>query len=869
MAEGQAPRFLVVIGASAGGIDALSVLVAGLPSEFAAPIVVAQHLDPSRPSHLQQILARRTPLPVRIVTTTEHLESGVIYVVPANRHVTITDGGVSVRNGDIAGPRPSIDLLLSSAAQVYGEQLIAVVLTGQGADGAAGAREVHSAGGTVIIQNPETAPYPAMPLSLAPTDVDIIANVENIGAMLHDLTSGVQIGMRPAEERAMRTFLDQLRERSGIDFNGYKTPTIMRRLQRRMVATGSERLTDYLRYLQSHNEEYQRLVSSFLIKVTEFFRDAELFDYLRDHVLPELIVDAAGRDNELRLWSAGCATGEEAYSLAILISDLLGNEIDRYNVRIFATDLDNDAVIFARRGIYPASALANMPPELIDRYFTKVNGEFEVKKSVRALTIFGQHDLGQRAPFPRIDLALCRNVLIYFTTDLQKRALQLFAFSLRDGGYLALGKAETTSPLAEYFTPEEPTLKIYRRQGDRILIPPGRIRDSVPMIPIRPQKIARVPSMQDPARVQREAPRTRSPREKAEAVLLNLPVGIVIVDQRYDIQTINTAGRRIFGIHAAAIGEDFVHQAQTVASAPLRAAIDAAFRGQIPAASTEFAATEVATGDVRYLDLACYPQKLDGGHEAVDSVLLVATDVTDRANERRNLAESVGRQREETERLAALMRRLTETNRQLLAANQELSNNNIELRNANEEFLVASEEAQAATEEIETLNEELQATNEELETLNEELQATVEELNTTNDDLQARTVELQDLAVSLEGQRRDSEDERDRLTALLGTSDAAIVINAEGGILMANAQYVEVFGGALVPFTVEDEDRQPLMPGATPQGRIARGESFTMVVTAQGADGMRRRFEAIGTPIRGGDSHGGVITLREIATRRD
>jgi two-component system CheB/CheR fusion protein len=391
---------------------------------------------------------------------------------------------------------------------MYGEQLIAVILTGNGTDGAAG--------GTGIIQNPETAPFPAMPLSLAPTDVDIIAHVENIGAILIDLISGIRVTARPTEERALRTFLDQLRERSGIDFNSYKMPTIMRRLQRRMVATGSERLTDYIRYLQGHNEEYQRLVSSFLIKVTEFFRDAELFSYLRDHVLPELIAEARNHDNELRFWSAGCATGEEAYSLAILVSDLLGEDLDRFNVRIFATDLDNDAVTFARRGIYPASTLANVPQDMVDRYFTRVNGEFEIRKQVRALTVFGQHDLGQRAPFPRIDVALCRNVLIYFTTELQKRALQLFAFSLRDNGFLVLGKAETTSPLGEYFALEHPQLKIYRRQGDRILIPLARIRDTAPILPIRAVTNPRLSPQIDPVRMQRDTQRALPAREVRE-----------------------------------------------------------------------------------------------------------------------------------------------------------------------------------------------------------------------------------------------------------------------------------------------------------------------------------------------------------------
>ncbi len=859
---------LVVVGSSAGGIEALSTLVGTLPADFAAPVVIAQHIDPARRSHLAEILGRRGPLPVRTVEGTMLMKPGVIYVVPANRQVEITDRHVRLREDATSGPHPSVDLLLSSGAESYGEQLIAVILTGSGSDGTAGARAVNAAGGTVIIQNPETASYPAMPRSLAPTTVDIIADIEQIGAILHDLVTGGRVIIRPTEERALRAFLEQLRARSGIDFNGYKMPTIMRRLQRRMLATGAARLADYIRFLGSHPDEYQRLISSFLIKVTEFFRDADLFAHLRDRILPPLIAEARANDHELRFWSAGCATGEEAYSLAILVLDLLGDELAQFNVRIFATDLDNEAIAFARRGIYPAAALVNLAPEMIERYFTQLNGDFEVKKQIRALTVFGQHDLGQRAPFPRIDLELCRNVLIYFTPELQKRALQLFAFSLRDGGYLVLGKSETTNPLADYFVIEDPHLKIYRRHGERTLFPPTRYRDVPTAASLRVVGGSHAAMNTEQNRVQRETQRSRIAREKFEGLLLGLPLGVVVVDRRYDIQAINSAARRLFGVHSAAIGEDFLHLARTVPPDPLRAAIDAALRGEAPMVGAEIAATEMATGDVRFLELACYPQKVGSGNEAVDSVLVTVQDTTERVQERRVLEESVARQRAETERLTTLMKRLAEANRQLLDANQDLSNNNVDLRSVNEEFLVANEEAQAATEEIETLNEELQATNEELETLNEELQATVEELNTTNDDLQARTVELQENAISLEIQRRASETEREQVAAILASiGDAVLVVDRTGTTMLANDRYTEMFGGPGDPFMAEGEDGQPLPPDQTPQQRAARGESFAMEFTITAQSGSRHWFEATGRPIARDRQHTGVLVIRDITDR--
>jgi two-component system CheB/CheR fusion protein len=868
MADTQLPAQLVVVGSSAGGIDALSTLVAALPANFSAPIVIAQHIDPARVSHLGQILGRRTKLPVRNVEDQAPLESGTIYVIPANLQVEIADGYMHVHADGEGRSHPSVDMLLSSAAAVYGERLIAVILTGQGSDGAAGARDVSAAGGTVIIQNPETAPYPSMPQSLAPTTVDIIADIEKIGGILHELLTDAQAPIRSTEERALRSFLEQLRTRSGIDFTAYKTPTIMRRLQRRMIATGSGRLTEYIRFLQNNPDEYQRLVSSFLIKVTEFFRDADLFAYLRDRILPELIEQARANGNELRLWSAGCATGEEAYSLAILISELLGAELPQFNIRIFATDLDNGAITFARRGVYPAGALRNIPAPLIERYFTWVDDAYEIRKQVRALTIFGQHDLGQRAPFPRIDLELCRNVLIYFTPELQRRALQLFTFSLRDGGYLVLGKAETTNPLSDYFILEEPHLKIYRRQGERTLFPPATRYRDMPAAP--PLRMVGGPRLVNPeqSRTLRETQRTHIARERFEGLLLNLPLGVVVVDRRYDIQAINGAARRFFGIHGAGIGDDFLHLVQTMPPAPLRAAIDAALRGDIPVTGEEVAATELATGTVRYLELACYPQKITDGTDAVDAVLITVQDTTEKTLARTTLEESLARQRAETERLTTLMKRLAEANRQLLDANQDLSNRNAEFRSANEEFLVANEEAQAATEEIETLNEELQATNEELETLNEELQATVEELNTTNDDLQARTVELQDAAISLDAQRVTSESERERLDAILsGIGDAVLVVDHAGAITMANARFSEFFGGAETPYVANDEHGNPLPEAATPQQRAARGESFFTQFTTAGADGNPRWFEANGQPIQTDGGRGGVVVIRDITDR--
>ena len=879
---------LVVVGSSAGGIEALSTLVASLPAEFPAPIVVAQHLDPGRPSHLESILGRRTPLAVRTVTDQEPLRAGVLYLVPSNRHVAISDSHVAVQQDDRGRPIPSVDLLLRSAAQAFGEQLVAVILSGTGSDGAAGARAVKQAGGTVVSQNPDTAAYPGMPLSLAPTTVDIVANLEQIGPILRDLLAGVRVPTRPDEQRLVQHFLEELRQRFGVDFTNYKPGTIGRRLQRRIVATRSRDLAAYIDYARAHPQERQLLINSLLIKVTEFFRDPAFFAYLREAVLPELVARARARGDELRIWSAGCATGEEAYSLAILVAEALAGVPEQLNARIFATDLDAEAIEFARRGIYSAAAVEHVPEELVARHFTREDNTYQVRKPVRSLLVFGQHDLVQRAPFPNVDLVVCRNVLIYFTPELQQRTLRLFAYALRDGGYLALGKAETVAAAPEYYAPEQPQHRVYRRQGDRILIPPVspyRLATTAPQHRApRAEGPRRPAGYSEPFSGQRllaAAQAAQAAQGPSERLLHQLTVGIVVVDRRYDVLAINSTARRALSIHRSAVGEDLLHIAQGVPYAVLRGAIDAAFREGTTVNLDEVAAEDLVGGE-RYLQVTCHPQRGEDKRAPVESVMLVINDVTQQVAARRDRAAQEGQATEpeaaatESPEREAAFRRLIEANRQLLEANQELTSaneelraTNEELRATNEEFLLGTEAAQAAAEEVETLNEELQASNEELETLNEELQATIEELNTTNDDLHARSAEMERMAEA-------SEAERGRLEAILvSMADAVLVVDRAGRPVRANAAYAAMFGDAGTELVLQDADGRELPVEATPWRRAARGESFSMEFTLAGEgrqDGARRWFEANVRPIPGNGGggtggQGGVVVIRDITER--
>jgi two-component system CheB/CheR fusion protein len=841
---------LVVIGSSAGGIEALSRVVASLPADFPAPIVIAQHLDPRRPSHLHEILARRATLPVRVVEEREALEDGVIFVVPSNRIVEISHGDLRLRAAKAGAIAPSIDVLFESAASVFGPGLIAVILTGSGSDGSSGAWHVKKAGGAVVIENPATAMFPSMPSSIPPSLVDATADLDSIGSVLCDLLAAGNAPAEGPDYDELGKLLERIHVRSGIDFRSYKPATILRRLRGRMNATSRPTLAGYAAYLESDPEEFARLLNSLLIKVTEFFRDPKLFEYLGAHVLPELIAEARRDQRELRIWSAGCSTGEEAYSLAIVAAEALGDELPWPEVRIFATDIDRDAIAFARRGIYPPAALKGLPSGARDRYFVKSDGGYEVTKRLRALMVFGEHDLGERAPFPRIDLLLCRNVLIYFAAPMQRVALETFAFSLRPGGRLALGTSESVMALPEPFEEEHARLRVYRRRPGSYAIPPMR-----PAV-LRPRRSQESQLDQAIRVTHRDVQRVAESSASADSLLLDLTVGIVVVDPRYYILRINSAARQLLGIHGAAYDQDFVHLAEVLPPSAIRAAIDSALAGKTTRAVFEVEPTDAASETVHFVEATVRPYRVED--RAIEGAVVELTDVTKPERERRGDI----RTRQRLEKAVA-------TNGRLLRANEELTALLAELRSANEAMLLASEDAQATREEVETVNEEFQATNEELETLNEELTASVEELRVANEDLATRTEELSAQAVVLEQERLDTQEEHDRLRSILASlGDAVVAVDHEGRIVTTNDAYDRLFGGAEAEIEPEDAAGLPLPPAGWPQRRAARGERFRMEFAVTQPSGTRRWFEAVAEPLTAGDrSWGGVLTIRDLSER--
>ncbi|MBV9229499.1 MAG: PAS domain-containing protein, partial [Chloroflexi bacterium] len=535
---------------------------------------------------------------------------------------------------------------------------------------------------------------------------------------------------------------------ASVDFRPYKTSTILRRIGRRMTVTHNRSMREYADYLKSYPQEVGELVQAFLINVTQFFRDAEAFAYLKSEILPKLVEGARSRDRVLRFWTAGCATGEEPYSLAMLLTDNLGAELPEWSIKIFATDLDEAAINFARRGLYSENLLKGMPNDYRDRFFERVDHGYRISKTLRQMVIFGQQDLSRSAPFPRIDLVLCRNVLIYFTPELQDYVLNQFAFSLSPNGYLFLGKAETVRPMQAFYELVNKHWKVYRCIGNALPSVRRQTLSDISTPRLEGRSMNRQNRNMGKQHADQEAPAPAIElgqlRRFNELLLRFLPIGVVVIDRSYRILTANGSARRLLGLRDVVSEQDFLHAVHGIPYHETRAAIDSLFRERNPVNLPEVELDSSIGGNGRYISLSISLMQLEAG--SPDLAIISVSDVTQQVQIRRQL-ETV------QEEQSKLMNELGTANKRLSDVNKELMDANEELQVANEELVLTHEELQASIEEFETTNEELQATNEELETNNEELQATNEELETTNDELRARTSELQELTAILESER--------------------------------------------------------------------------------------------------------------------
>ncbi len=450
-------NFIVGIGASAGGLEALSDLIRLLPDDLGVPYIVVQHLSPTHRSMMVPLLARETSMMVKDVEDGEVPLPNVIYVTPANWNIILKDGVMRLLvPGKTVLPKPSATSLFNSMAEEKGEDAIGVILSGTGSDGAAGIAAIKAAGGFTFAQDPEAAKYSGMPQAAISTGcVEWVLTCKGIAEEITAIARAHGLINRTTKQEnapaTMKGLLQMVYKQSKIDFSGYKEATLSRRVERRMAANRLNNLAAYFDYCSKNPDELNKLSKDILISVTAFFRDRHSFDGLRK-ILGDIVASKQSGD-EIRIWVPGCATGEEAYSIGILLSELLGSKTNDYRVQIFATDIDMEAMAVGRRGIYTESSLSEVSADTTARYFTKKAEFYEIARPIRDMVVFARQDLVLDPPFLRLDLISCRNLLIYFQPLLQTRVLSIFHFALRPSAYLFLGKSESIVHQENMFSP--------------------------------------------------------------------------------------------------------------------------------------------------------------------------------------------------------------------------------------------------------------------------------------------------------------------------------------------------------------------------------------------------------------------------------
>jgi chemotaxis methyl-accepting protein methylase len=470
----RSPCPVVGIGASAGGLAALEKLFRAMPEDSGLAFVVVQHLHPERESHMTELIGRYTEMPVISVENGVHVQPDHVYVILPGQQLTIENGVLRLEDiGDARGPSRAIDGFLCSLAEDQEERAIGIILSGTGSNGTEGLKAIKAAGGVVLAQNPDTAEYPDMPRSAIGTGlVDVVSSPEQMPDVLVRYARHAYVRRSvQAEERAPGAAVPQLERvlallgaRGGHDFRMYKRTTLIRRIHRRMGLHSIERLADYHEFLGNHPDEVRALVKDLMISVTGFFRDPEAWELLGERVIAPLVAELDDGD-PIRVWVSACATGEEAFSIALLIAEQAEALKKSLEVKIFATDTAEDNLSNARRGWFPASIEQHVSQARLQRFFEPTNDAYRIKSELRDWVIFAPHNLLQDPPFFRMDLVTCRNFMIYLDEEAQRRVIAMFHFALRENGHLFLGSAETVGRATDLFETVSKKWRTYRRTG--------------------------------------------------------------------------------------------------------------------------------------------------------------------------------------------------------------------------------------------------------------------------------------------------------------------------------------------------------------------------------------------------------------------
>ena len=730
---------VVGVGASAGGLEAFTQLLEALPDDTGMAFVLVQHLAPKHESALPTLLGPVSGMRVEQAREGLRPQPNHVYVIPPNSQLTIGQGKLHL------APRPAgpaqhtpIDSFFRSLAEECGSRAIGVILSGTASDGSMGLREIKAAGGIAIAQDPNTATYGGMPHAAVATGVvDLVLPVRGIAEALvqfrdhpyiappsADPETEVSGELRASEAQLQRIFT-LLRHAKGVDFSLYKPPTIKRRIQRRMALHKIEAVDAYVTHMKETPAEVDALYHDILIQVTHFFREQEALNGIARAVFPALLKDRPS-DLPLRIWVPGCATGEEVYTVAILLLEALDAMSLSLPIQIFGTDVSEGAVEYARNGVYPEAIREHVSPERLRKSFTHVDGTWRISKKVRELCVFARQDLARDPPFSRLDLIVCRNVLIYLGAPLQKRLMNVFHYALKSSGFLVLGKAETVGLSSDLFTPLDKKQRIYLRR------PLERLHGTLFSSEMQKQRLdpqARRGSAQEPGpqSIIGQANQHLLEHYTPPAVLVDANMHIVQFRGQTGAYLEPAPGNAslnllkmareglLYGLRTA------LHAArkkgQTVRKDGLRVKTNGGYR----TLGIEISPIGAARRDLHYLIVFHEPPA--PFHEAPSTEPAPAP------------ARGARREARDGKRVAHLQQELAASRDYLQSMIQDLEAANEELQSANEEILSSNEELQSTNEELDTAKEELQSINEELNTVNEELHGRNEELSRVNSDL--------------------------------------------------------------------------------------------------------------------------------------
>ncbi len=715
---------VVGLGASAGGLDAFRKFFSAMPDDCNMAFVLVQHLDPTHESLMVELLSRVTPLKVVQIADGMDVEANHVYMIPPNRTLMIRHGKLHlIEPIERRGMRMPIDIFFRSLAEDQQERAIGIILSGTGTEGTLGLKAIKASCGLTIAQDPDSAHYDGMPRSaIAAGVVDQVLPVEGMPAVLLDYVRywGIhyKTGSRPQEEGTsdyLEAVLALLRSRVKYEFSSYKRSTLVRRIQRRMILKHIEQGSDYLALLRDNPEETSALFKDLLISVSGFFREPEAWGILEEKAIKPVMLQRK-QHTAIRVWVPGCATGEEAYSIAMVVLEQLQETKQDGNIQIFATDIDEDALARARAGSYPASIAAEVRPDRLSRFFNSTDDGYTVSKLLRDSVMFAVQNVIADVPFSKLDLISCRNLLIYLEPEVQKKLIALFHFALRDDGVLFLGNAETLGQNEDLFEPLSKKWRIYRRSRRAR---PYKI--DFPLVPAR-----------EPHRELERSPRFGAVHgatfaETAQRMLLEIYVpACVLVNDKYEVLHYQGSTHNYLAQPTGPPTMDLLACIRGGLRAKLRGALHRATQSGEPTTLTE--ARVPRGGGSRLARITVTPLRAP---KEVEGLLLVAFE------DQPGLEPPPGLESPSPD--DALMRALEDdlkaTKEDLQGSIEQLESANEELKTANEEVMSVNEELQSINEELETSKEELQSLNEELTTVNNQLEGKIAELEAANDDL--------------------------------------------------------------------------------------------------------------------------------------